>query len=55
MNILDVYYIKASCITGLGAAMWTKDLSRAHRVTAEIEAGLVWVNSHHRNDPSSPW
>lgn len=40
---------------GLGAAIWTQDLSRAHRVSAEIEAGLVWVNTHHRNDPSSPW
>lgn len=40
---------------GLGAGIWTSDLSRAHRVSAEIEAGLVWVNTHHRNDPSSPW
>ncbi|GJE84231.1 aldehyde dehydrogenase [Phanerochaete sordida] len=40
---------------GLGAALWTQDLSRAHRVSAELEAGLVWVNTHHRNDPSSPW
>jgi acyl-CoA reductase-like NAD-dependent aldehyde dehydrogenase len=40
---------------GLGAGIWTSDLSRAHRVAAEIEAGLCWVNTHHRNDPSSPW
>lgn len=40
---------------GLGAGIWTTDLSRAHRVAAEIDAGLVWVNTHHRNDPSSPW
>ncbi|KAF5322811.1 hypothetical protein D9619_000478 [Psilocybe cf. subviscida] len=44
-----------NCKYGLGAAIWTADLSRAHRVAAEIEAGLCWVNSHHRNDPSSPW
>ncbi|KAF8320693.1 aldehyde dehydrogenase [Clavulina sp. PMI_390] len=43
------------CRYGLGAAMWTTNLSRAHRVSALIEAGLVWVNTHHRNDPSSPW
>ncbi|KAL8809157.1 MAG: hypothetical protein Q9223_006704 [Gallowayella weberi] len=30
---------------GLGAAVFTKDLERAHRVAAEIEAGMVWVNS----------
>lgn len=44
-----------ACKYGLGAGIWTTDLSRAHRVSAEIEAGLVWVNTHHRNDPSSPW
>ncbi|CAK7271499.1 hypothetical protein SEPCBS57363_004651 [Sporothrix epigloea] len=40
---------------GLGAALWTQDLSRAFRVSQRIEAGIVWVNTHHRNDPSSPW
>jgi acyl-CoA reductase-like NAD-dependent aldehyde dehydrogenase len=40
---------------GLGAGIWTSDLSRAHRVAAAIESGLCWVNTHHRNDPSSPW
>ncbi|KZT13009.1 aldehyde dehydrogenase [Laetiporus sulphureus 93-53] len=44
-----------ACKYGLGAGIWTSDLSRAHRISAEIEAGLVWVNTHHRNDPSSPW
>lgn len=40
---------------GLGAAVWTRDLSRAYRVSERIDAGIVWVNTHHRNDPSSPW
>lgn len=40
---------------GLGAGIWTSDLSRAHRVSAAIDSGLCWVNTHHRNDPSSPW
>lgn len=40
---------------GLGAGLWTQDIGRAHRLAAEIEAGLVWINTHHRNDPSSPW
>ena len=30
---------------GLSAAIWTRDLARAHRVAAEVEAGVVWVNS----------
>ena len=40
---------------GLGAALWTNDLSQAHRVADRIDAGIVWINTHHRNDPSSPW
>ncbi|KAI0310157.1 aldehyde dehydrogenase [Amylostereum chailletii] len=43
------------CRYGLGAGIWTTDLSRAHRVAEQLQSGLVWVNSHHRNDPSSPW
>ncbi|KAJ3741512.1 aldehyde dehydrogenase domain-containing protein [Lentinula detonsa] len=44
-----------ACKYGLGAGIWTTDLSKGHRIAAEIEAGLCWVNTHHRNDPSSPW
>jgi acyl-CoA reductase-like NAD-dependent aldehyde dehydrogenase len=44
-----------ACKYGLGAGIWTSDVGRAVRVSAGIDAGLVWVNTHHRNDPSSPW
>lgn len=40
---------------GLGAAVWTRDVARAHRVASKIEAGMVWINDHHRLDPGSPW
>jgi acyl-CoA reductase-like NAD-dependent aldehyde dehydrogenase len=40
---------------GLGAAVWTRDVARAHRVASRIEAGMVWVNDHHRLDPAAPW
>lgn len=39
----------------LGASIWSNDFNQAHRVAAKIEAGIVWVNAHHLNDPSSPW
>lgn len=39
----------------LGASVWTNDFAQAHRVAARIDAGIVWVNGHHLNDPSSPW
>jgi acyl-CoA reductase-like NAD-dependent aldehyde dehydrogenase len=40
---------------GLGAGVWTTDLSRAHRVASAIVAGMVWINDHHRLEPSLPW
>lgn len=40
---------------GLGAGVWTLDVARAHRVAARITAGMVWVNDHHRLEPSLPW
>jgi aminomuconate-semialdehyde/2-hydroxymuconate-6-semialdehyde dehydrogenase len=30
---------------GLSASVWTRDLSRAHRVSAALETGMVWVNT----------
>mmetsp|Transcript_3277 Transcript_3277/g.5967 ORF Transcript_3277/g.5967 Transcript_3277/m.5967 type:complete len:502 (-) Transcript_3277:143-1648(-) len=43
------------CQFGLGAAVWTSSVARAHRVAHKIEAGIVWINDHHKNDPASPW
>ena len=31
---------------GLLGALWTSDLSRAHRLAAEIDAGQVYVNTY---------
>ena len=30
---------------GLSATLWTRDLGRAHRLSALIEAGTIWVNT----------
>lgn len=40
---------------GLGSAIWTRDVARAHRVADSLTHGIVWVNDHHRLDPASPW
>ncbi|GMI19732.1 hypothetical protein TrRE_jg2385 [Triparma retinervis] len=40
---------------GLAASVWSKDIKRAHRVADRLDVGIVWLNDHHRNDPSSPW
>ncbi|MGO2051263.1 gamma-aminobutyraldehyde dehydrogenase [Glutamicibacter sp. 287] len=31
---------------GLAASAWTKDLNRAMRASAQIQAGCVWINEH---------
>ncbi|WP_432542193.1 aldehyde dehydrogenase family protein [Kineococcus sp. SYSU DK002] len=40
---------------GLGAGIWTRDLARGHRVAEAVRAGMVWINDHHRLEPSLPW
>jgi acyl-CoA reductase-like NAD-dependent aldehyde dehydrogenase len=31
---------------GLSAGIWTRDLSRAHRVAERIRAGMIWINTY---------
>ncbi|MEW1657631.1 2-hydroxymuconic semialdehyde dehydrogenase [Streptomyces sp. NPDC093707] len=40
---------------GLAATVWTRDLSRAHRVAPRIEAGIVWVNCWNLRDLRTPF
>ena len=40
---------------GLGGGLWTRDLSRAHRVARAIRSGMVWINSYKRVNPGSPF
>jgi aldehyde dehydrogenase (NAD+) len=40
---------------GLVAGLWTSDVGRAHRVAAEIEAGLVTVNTFRTTHPMLPY
>ncbi|HEV3473809.1 MAG TPA: aldehyde dehydrogenase family protein, partial [Actinomycetota bacterium] len=39
----------------LGGGLWTKDLSRAHRMARAFRAGMVWVNTYKRVNPGSPF
>lgn len=42
-------------VYGLGAGLWTSDLSRAHRVSRKLRSGLVWVNCYFDGDVTVPF
>lgn len=40
---------------GLAAAVWTRDLDRANRMSQALRFGTVWVNDYHPYFPEAPW
>ncbi len=40
---------------GLSASLWTENLKRAHRVSAEIKSGIIWVNCWLFRDLRTPF
>lgn len=40
---------------GLGGGLWTRDLSRAHKMAGAFRSGMVWVNCYKRVTPGSPF
>lgn len=40
---------------GLAAAIWTKDITKAHRLANSLRAGTVWVNCYDVFDAAAPF
>lgn len=54
-DIEDAVYKANETVYGLAAAVWTRDISKAHRVVRSIKAGTVWVNTYNLYDPALPF
>ena len=42
-------------IYGLGASIWTRDISKAFTFADRVKAGTVWINCHSLVDPNMPF
>lgn len=40
---------------GLAGAVFTKDITRAHKVVKQLRAGITWVNAYHNTYTECPW
>ena len=40
---------------GLAHSLWTQDITRAHRVAAQLQTGIVWINSWMLRDLRTPF
>ncbi len=40
---------------GLAAAVWTRDIAKAHHIAAKIRAGTVWINCYDAFDAAAPF
>jgi 4-(gamma-glutamylamino)butanal dehydrogenase len=54
-TIDEAVAIANDSIYGLSASVWTSDITTAHKVARDIEAGVVWVNCYDLGDMTQPW
>ena len=40
---------------GLAASIWTADATCGMKLAERLDCGIIWINDHHRIDPSLPW
>jgi aldehyde dehydrogenase (NAD+) len=53
---MDEVFARANQTTyGLAAAIWTKDIDKAHLYAQHVKAGTVWVNCYHVVDTTTPF
>ncbi len=51
----EAVHLANQSMYGLAAGIWTRDVSKAHRLARAVKAGTVWVNTYNIYDPAAPF
>ncbi len=54
-DVTDMVRQSNLSIYGLAAAVWTRDIKKAHRLARDLKAGTIWINTYNAFDAASPF
>jgi phenylacetaldehyde dehydrogenase len=54
-NLDEIAAVANDSVYGLGAGVWTKDVSKAHAMAKRLRAGTVWINCYNIFDAALPF
>ena len=54
-NLDEIAAVANDSEYGLGAGIWTRDISKAHALAKKIRAGTIWINCYNVFDAALPF